>query len=86
MEAVNMIGFDTDELNSRDSRDKSCYNSGAACITFALIFFVFSIFMAANCESVPSSKIMQDLLNKKVEYITGYFDNNNLIPTWQKKH
>ena len=79
-----MIGFDRNELCSTNTNDKSCYNSCAACITFSIILIALSAFMFAN-KTLPSKEIIDGLITKKVEYVKGYFDNNNLIPTWQKR-
>ncbi len=73
------IGFDYYELRDRNK------NICSMTVVFSIIMFLVGILMAVTCESIPSAEVEQQLLNKKCEYIKGYIDNRELIPTWQKE-
>ena len=74
-----MIGFDYYELrNSKPDITNMI-------LLFTAILFVFGIIVAVTCEGLPSNDIEQELIAKKCEYLKGYIDSKNMIPTWQKE-
>lgn len=74
-----MIGFDHYELrNSKPDITNMI-------LLFTVILFVFGIIVAVTCEALPSNDIEQELIAKKCEYLKGYIDSKNMIPTWQKE-
>lgn len=74
-----MIGFERCELrNSKPDITNMI-------MLFTVILFVFGIIVAVTCEDLPSNDIEQELIAKKCEYLKGYIDSRNMIPTWQKE-